>query len=636
MPRPGFHPGRDAEQAGVRVARGVRPALPVLVLLATGGLLVAVLLAGARATAQSDTDAAVRADVARSVVQVGAAIRGQLEQAANPAAAGTTIRASDLTTAAGLRASLIAARDSGAPALDDATDPASIVVPVYGAAQPPQTTQARRDAITGYRIVPLALGPVLASLVSEGGGLVVRGPSRAVAGEPQPAGSRSFAANLDLGDASDWSLQGWRPVTGTAPETWAGLFVLLALFGGLAVVATYVQRSTAVSRAHRTRLERDAALVAGLAPVMQSSLDLGEVLPAASSHLVQGLDLAGLSLSSQGETGERPLFSWGVTPAEGVCPVASPPTQLAPGQTYAVALARGGRLLGVLRVVAGAPLEPTDLRALEAASEYLGSTLANAEAFARQQAAMERMRAVDELKTVFLATASHELRTPVTAIMGFSTLVLEQWDDGDPDMARTFLERVLANARSLESVTANLLDFSRFERGVHRAPDQVLDLGAITGDLLGDHPELAAEHRLVLDLAAGCMVRGSTPAVARIVTNLVGNAAKYAPADTTITVTVRPNGESVELLVDDEGPGVAEPDRDRVFSLFYRGHGDEVVRTTGTGVGLAIVAEFAASMSGSAEVRTAPTGGARFCVTFPAVGAVSSEHYERAAHVQVS
>jgi two-component system sensor histidine kinase KdpD len=186
-------------------------------------------------------------------------------------------------------------------------------------------------------------------------------------------------------------------------------------------------------------------------------------------------------------------------------------------------------------------------------------------------------------------------------------------------MTRTFLERVLANARSLDSVTENLLDFARLERGIKPSIDQLLDLGATTRDFLAEHPELPADHRLALNLGTGCMVRGSTPAVARIVTNLVGNAAKYSPADTTITVTVRSNGDRVELVVDDEGPGVAEADRDRVFSLFYRGHGDEVARTSGTGVGLAIVADFAASMSGSAAVGTAPTGGARFSVSFPAV-----------------
>jgi signal transduction histidine kinase len=401
-----------------------------------------------------------------------------------------------------------------------------------------------------------------------------------------------------------------------------------------AVASTYLQRSATAAATRQNRLQQDAALVAGLAPVLQASLDLGEVVPAVASHLAQGLNLAGLSLSIQGEAGERPVFSWGVAPDEDATPVPSPPAQLAPGQTYVVVLARGGRLLGVLRVVTGTRLQQSDLEALETAGELFCSALANAEAFAQQQAAVERLRSVDEMKTVFLATASHELRTPVAAILGFSTLALELSADGDFDVARTFLERVVGNAHVLATLTEQLLDFSGLERGIRPSTGELLDLADTTRVILGEHPELTAEHRLVLELAPACMLRGSTAAVARIVTNLVGNAAKYSPADSTITVTVRLDGDRVELLVDDEGPGVAPTDRDRVFSRFYRGGGDEVARTSGTGIGLAIVTEFAASMSGSAEVRTAPTGGARFAVSFPAIQAASIEHNERPSHDQ--
>ncbi|HVE23984.1 MAG TPA: histidine kinase dimerization/phospho-acceptor domain-containing protein, partial [Sporichthya sp.] len=470
--------------------RRLRMALPALTLLSIGLLLAAVFLSHGRAKARSDTDAAVRTDVAQSVTAVSAAIRTQVDEAARGTSASTTVAASGLS-ASGTPASgpapdsLIRARDSGVPTLDDTADPASIVVPVYGTAQPPRTTQARRDAITGYRITPLVLGPVLADRATAGGGIVVHGPSRLVAGEPgpAPAGSRSFAVPLDLGGAAGWTLQGWHSTEGTPAGTWLAILALFAVFTALAVAAGLIQRSAAVSRARRDRLERDAAFVNGLAPVVQSSLDLGEVIPVVSSHLVHGLDLAGLSLSTQGETGERPLFSWGSVPDETVKPVPVA-TQLAAGQTYALGLARGGRLLGMLRVVAGAPLDELDLRSLGVASEFLGSTLANAEAFARQQAAVERMRSVDDLKNAFLATASHELRTPVTAIKGFSALILEQWDDGDSEMTRTFLERVLANARTLDSVTENLLDFARLERGVRPSVEQLLDLGATTGDVL--------------------------------------------------------------------------------------------------------------------------------------------------------
>jgi signal transduction histidine kinase len=332
------------------------------------------------------------------------------------------------------------------------------------------------------------------------------------------------------------------------------------------------------------------------------------------------MGLAGLSLTAPTERGERQLFASGVQPDASVQPTIRPPERLDPGETFALSLTRGGRVLGALRVVAGDALLRDDLIALSTAGELVGSTLANAEAFARQQDLVERMRSVDELKTVFLATASHELRTPVTAIVGFSALLLQHWDTMSPDQSRGLIERVNANSQRLEALTEQLLDFAQLERGLPRSEDRVVDLSRIVEQILADQPELASGHTLDMFLAPRCMIRGSRSGLERIVTNLVGNAGKYSPDGTRITVSVQPVDDRAVLLIDDEGPGVPEADRERIFSRFYRGRGDSVTSTRGAGVGLAIVAEYAASMSATVSVRTAPSGGARFSISFPAAG----------------
>lgn len=610
-----------------------------LVPLLLGVLLSWWLLDAGHERARLRADAALRASVASSVLQVDLAIREQLEQAAGGTGSpGTTVSVSAVTTAGVSLSSVIGARDSGAPALDDVGSPPSIVVPVYRTAGPPGTTAERRAGITAYRILPLALTQVLAKLVPDDGGLVVRSATRAVVAEPGPAprGARSFAVDLEVEGTSGWTLQGWLRPGGTSTGTWLLVAGLLAALGGFAVVLVRKQRSVSAARSRLDEAERHGTLVSGLAPVVQGSLDLGEVIPSASAHLAEGLALAGLSLAVPGTSGERQLFAWGATPDPAVTPVAVPPAQLEPGDTFAMSLARGGRVLGLLRVRAGAPLTLADLRALSTASELLGSTLANAEAFAQQQTVVERLQAVDELKTVFLATASHELRTPVTAIVGFSTLVLQQWEDGRRDQARAYLERVVANGHALEALIEQLLDFSRLERGIRPSAGELLDLATATSKSLTEQPELTAEHHLRLRTDDECLMRGSGPAVARIVTNLVGNAAKYSPAGTTITVTVQRDGDRVQLLVDDEGPGVPVADRERIFSRFYRGRGDEVASTRGAGIGLAIVAEFAASMSGAAAVGHAPSGGARFSVSFPAAAALTGTDNEGASHVRLA
>ena len=589
-------------------------------------LLSAFVVLGAQHQARTDAESAVRATVAATVTQIRTEIRDELSAASSGSAQGSlTVPAADLARSHLSVDAAAQARDSGSPVLDDTARQPAIIVAVYRNGSAPQSTGQRRADLIAYRRVPLVLGPTVARLADRSGGVVVRGPDRIITAVPSdaPAGAVSFAVDMDLTESPGWRVEAWRPDPGIPPATWFWIVgvMALAIAGGVAV--GLLVRRERVTDARRRQLERDRSLVRGLAPVLQASLDLGEVLPSVSSHLREGMGLAGLSLTAPTERGERQLFASGMQPDDSVQPTVRPPEQLDPGATFALSLTRGGRVLGVLRVVAGRPLLRDDLLALSTAGELVGSTLANAEAFGRQQDLVERMRSVDELKTVFLATASHELRTPVTAIVGFSALLLQHWDTMSDEQRRGLIERVHANSTRLGALTEQLLDFAQLERGLPRSDDRVIDVTRDVAQILADQPELAAGHPVDTYLTPRCMIRGSSSAVERIVTNLVGNAAKYAPDGTRISVTVRPEGDRVELLVDDEGAGVPEADRERIFSRFYRGRGDSVSRTRGAGVGLAIVAEYAASMSATASVSSAPSGGARFCISFPAVGTVA-------------
>lgn len=590
--------------------------------LVVGLLVCAAIVANQRERARLQADAMIRATVAGAAGEVRSAIRDEMATALDgPQPGDTTVAVADLAKSPLSQDVATLARDSGSGVLDDELPRASVVVPVYKSRLVPQTTEQRREEIKGYRIAPLELRPMVAALASQRGGLVVRGPNQVVTSVhgASPPGARLFGVDMHITSNPGWVVQAWVPDPGTPAVTWFWVLGVLALCAVIATLLVYFVRRQASLAAKQRQLERDRTLVTGIAPVLQASLDMGEVLPAVSSHLAAGLALSGLSVSTPSATGERQIFVWGSAPDATVAPVLSTPERLAPGETFALSLTRGGRVLGVLRVMCGEELLRQDLLALATASELLGSTFANAEAYARQQELVERMRSVDELKTVFLATASHELRTPVTAIVGFSTLLLGQWDAMMTEQGRGLLERVLSNGRRLENLIEQLLDFSRLERGLPKTSEEILDLGRVVAKILGDQPELAGNHLLDLNLSEGCVVRGSTAAVERVVTNLVGNAAKYSPPETTITVTVWAEADRVQLLVDDQGPGVSPGDRDRVFSRFYRGRGDAVMSTKGVGIGLAIVAEYAATMAGVASVSSAPGGGARFCVSIPAV-----------------
>jgi len=384
------------------------------------------------------------------------------------------------------------------------------------------------------------------------------------------------------------------------------------------------------SRDDLRRLQEASATVAELATVAQHSVELAEVLPAVSTELASALGLRGLSLSAPAANGERLLFVWGTTPTDEDS--GEPQEEVAPGQTITLVLSRERRIVARMRVVAGRHLNAIDVRTLHTAAEVLTSALTNAEVFSQQRELLKRMRSVDELKTVFLATASHELRTPVFAITGYAEILHTHLDELTPDQLRTYVQRLDVNAQRLGALVEDLLDFSRLERATAATDHGLIDLGDVVSRILDEQPDLAPDHEVSHRTVGDLGVNGSREAVERVVTNLVGNAAKYSPAGGTIRVQIKENRGCAELIVDDEGPGVPVAERDQIFSRFFRGQGDEVIRTKGAGLGLAIVSEFAASMGGTVSVTDADIGGARFVVSYP-LATTSVNHSRGDTHV---
>ncbi len=454
------------------------------------------------------------------------------------------------------------------------------------------------------------------------GGISLAGPSRTVQSLPgaRPSDAATYAVKLAPGPAPEWTLTVWKTSQPTPALAWlAALGIVLA---GLLAAGWLLRRDERSRRSKRelVRLQEASSTTAALATVAQHSLDLADLLPELTNELATALDLQGLSLSAPTPGGERQFFAWGDAPA--AVPASSVlPAKVSAGETLCLILGRGGRTVARLRVIAGRDLDDHDLNALGAATEVLTSALVNAEAFAQQRDVLERLKSVDELKTVFLATASHELRTPVSAITGYAQLLATSWDDLSSEDARLYAEQVDSNARRLGALVEDLLDFSRLERGAGVVTaDSVLDLGEVVARILEEQPDLAPDHQMLHRTAHGLGVAGSAQAVERVLSNLVGNAAKYSPAGTVIRVSVAERGGRAELAVDDEGPGVPEAERDHVFTRFFRGRGDSVVATRGAGLGLAIVSEFAATMGGQVSVTSADSGGARFVVSYPLAG----------------
>ncbi len=236
------------------------------------------------------------------------------------------------------------------------------------------------------------------------------------------------------------------------------------------------------------------------------------------------------------------------------------------------------------------------------------------EAFRREREATQQLRALDEMKNTFLEAVSHDLRTPLTSILG-SALTLEQAGaDMAEDDARDLVRRIAGNARKLERLLSDLLDLDRLQRGIISPQRRPADLGALMrhavaeSDLLSGHPVELDVEPVVASVDAA--------KVERIVENMLANAGRHTPEGTRLWARVKAVPGGTMLIVEDDGPGVPSELREAVFEPFRQGQSGHA-HSPGVGVGLSLVSRFAELHGGRAWVEDRPGGGASFRVFLP-------------------
>jgi PAS domain S-box-containing protein len=230
----------------------------------------------------------------------------------------------------------------------------------------------------------------------------------------------------------------------------------------------------------------------------------------------------------------------------------------------------------------------------------------------REREAAERLRALDEMKNTFLAAVSHELRSPLTSILGLS-LTLERSELEESDRI-DLLQRLSANARKLDRLLKDLLDIDRLNRGIVEPQYRETDVGALARrtvenlDPLGD--------RSIQVQAQPATMPVDPAKVERIVENLLMNAARHTAAGSTIWLRVDREPAGVLISVEDDGEGVPEDLRQVIFEPFRQGT-TAAPHAPGTGIGLSLVARFSELHGGRAWVQEREGGGASFRVFLP-------------------
>ena len=225
---------------------------------------------------------------------------------------------------------------------------------------------------------------------------------------------------------------------------------------------------------------------------------------------------------------------------------------------------------------------------------------------------------MDKMRADFVANASHELKTPITAIRGFAETLIED-EAIERQTQQRFIRKIHGQSIRLSDLVSELLALSRLESNDAAFNTQV-DLQQIVQRVCDNLQAVAQGHQVILDLdtkGQPIMLLGDENALSQMVTNLVDNAIKYTPAMGHVHVVIKVDASTALLSIKDDGVGIDEANQERIFERFYRVDKARSQLLGGTGLGLAIVKHIVQSHKGSLQLKSKLNQGSTFVIKIP-------------------
>jgi two-component system sensor histidine kinase KdpD len=226
----------------------------------------------------------------------------------------------------------------------------------------------------------------------------------------------------------------------------------------------------------------------------------------------------------------------------------------------------------------------------------------------------------ETLRNALLSAISHDLRTPLGAIIGAASSLAEDRGELSAEVRRELARAVNEEARRMASLTGNILDMARLESGAVSLNRQWQPLEEIVGAALNRLQRRLERRQVHVHLPADLpLLHVDGALLEQVIANLLENAAKYTPAGTAIDISARvaPDGGAVEVSVADRGPGIPPGETDRLFEKFYRAERERERAQSGVGLGLTICRAILAAHGGSIRATNRPGGGAEFVFSLP-------------------
>jgi two-component system sensor histidine kinase KdpD len=404
------------------------------------------------------------------------------------------------------------------------------------------------------------------------------------------------------------------------------IFLITAVLTSNLAARVRHQADAAKHREARTAalyaLSRQIAVAAGLddvlrAIVKQVSQILGAkvvvLLPEAEQLTLKGAHPGNIQLTEA----ERAAATWAWQHNQ---PAGRGADTLPGGEWFYLPLATARGTVGVLGLQFDLPemaLSPDQRRLLEALAGQAAVAIERTH-LVREMEQARLLTETERLRDALLSTISHDLRTPLVSIIGAVSSLLTYGESYDESARRELLLTIQEEAERLNRFVGNLLDMMRLEAGAIELKRDWVEIGDVVGTALSYLCRALGLHQLVVEIEPALpMLHLDFVLMEHVLVNLLENAAKYSPPQTTIRVTARREGQTVALEIADEGIGIPASERERIFDKFYRvQRGDR--QGAGTGLGLSICRGIVEAHGGHISARSPEKGqGTVFTVTLP-------------------